>query len=185
MNNKYSVVPTGITQVDYPTAANYFAMGYTSMMITGSNALGVAYSSSPALKGKIGSFAIPGSHPGTMLNTEGYALCTKASADQKAAAIEYLKFFSTNDKDLMFWQSSGKIPSTIEGEKASYISGEDYVGYLETIKKGCYPTVTFPGFSGVKSALGNAYSAVFSKQITNEQAVSKLNSDLTKLFGDY
>ena len=27
MNNVEGVVPTGITEVDYPTAANYFAMG--------------------------------------------------------------------------------------------------------------------------------------------------------------
>ena len=50
------VVPTGITEVDYPTAANYFAMGYTSMFLTGPNALGVAYANNPELKGKLGSF---------------------------------------------------------------------------------------------------------------------------------
>ena len=43
MNNVEGVVPTGITEVDYPTAANYFAMGYTSMFLTGPNALGDAY----------------------------------------------------------------------------------------------------------------------------------------------
>mgnify|MGYP000411719551 FL=1 len=62
MNNEYGVVPTGITEVDYATAANYFAMGYTSMMLTGSNAIGVAYANNPELKGKIGSFPIPGEH---------------------------------------------------------------------------------------------------------------------------
>ena len=56
MNNVEGVVPTGITEVDYPTAANYFAMGYTSMFLTGPNALGVAYANNPELKGKLGSF---------------------------------------------------------------------------------------------------------------------------------
>lgn len=185
MNNKYGVVPTGITQVDYPTAANYFAMGYTNMMMTGSNAIGVAYASNKDLKGKIGSFTIPGSQSGTMLNTEGYALCKNAKEEEKAAAVEFLKFFSTNDKDLMFWQASGKIPATTEGEKAAYISGEDYAGYLETIKKGCHESVNFPGMNGVKTQLGQAYSAVFSKESSNKDAATKLDASLKKLLEDY
>lgn len=111
MNNEYGVVPTGITEVDYATAANYFAMGYTSMMLTGSNAIGVAYANNEELKGKIGSFPIPGDAAGTMLNAEGYALCSSASDEQKTAAVDFLKFFTNNDSDLMFWQSSGKIPA--------------------------------------------------------------------------
>ena len=96
MNNEYGVVPVGITEVDYATAANYFAMGYTSMMLTGSNAIGVAYSSNPELEGKIGSFRIPGDEPGTMMNAEGYALCSSASEEEKAAALEFLNFFIYN-----------------------------------------------------------------------------------------
>lgn len=83
MNNEYGVVPTGITEVDYATAANYFSMGYTSMMLTGSNAIGVAYANNPELKGKIGSFPIPGEHSGTMLNAEGYALCSYAEEERE------------------------------------------------------------------------------------------------------
>lgn len=118
MNNEYGVVPTGITEVDYATAANYFSMGYTSMMLTGSNAIGVAYANNPELKGKIGSFPIPGEHSGTMLNAEGYALCSYAEEEEKKAAVDFLKFFTNNDSELMFWQSSGKIPATVEGQKA-------------------------------------------------------------------
>ena len=121
MNNEYGVVPTGITEVDYATAANYFSMGYTSMMLTGSNAIGVAYANNPELKGKIGSFPIPGEHSGTMLNAEGYALCSYAEEEEKKAAVDFLKFFTNNDSELMFWQSSGKIPATVEGQKAEYI----------------------------------------------------------------
>ncbi len=136
MNNVDEVVPTGITEVDYATAANYFAMGYTSMMLTGSNAIGVAYASNPELKGNIGSFPIPGTAPGTMINAEGYGICSYASDEEKAAAIEFLNFFANNDEEKMFWQSSGKIPATVEGQKAEYISGDDYKGYLETIAAG-------------------------------------------------
>ena len=57
LNNEYGVVPTGITEVDYATAANYFAMGYTSMMLSGSNAIGVAYANNPELKGNIRDYA--------------------------------------------------------------------------------------------------------------------------------
>ena len=63
----------------------------------------------------------------------------------------------------MFWQSSGKIPATVEGQKADYITGDDYAGYLQQIADGCRPTVSFAGISGLKSALGDAYAAVFSK----------------------
>lgn len=185
MNNVYGVVPTGITEVDYATAANYFAMGYTSMMIGGSNALGVAYASNPELVGKIGSFQIPGGNPGTMLNAEGYALCSAADDNEKAAAVEFLKFFSTCDPDLMFWQSSGKIPATVEGQKAEYISGSDYEGYLATVDAGCLDVINFAGMSGLKSLLGDAYAAVFSGEKTNEEAVNDLVSNMNTLLEDY
>lgn len=185
MNNKYQVVPTGITEVDYATAANYFAMGYTSMILSGSNALGVAYDSNPDLKGKLGSFVIPGGNPGTMLNAEGYGLCKYATDEEKAAAIDYLKFFSSNDSDMMFWQSSGKIPATLDGQKADYISGDDYKGYLDTIAQGCRPVLNFAGMGGLKTALGDAYSSVFSGEKTNEEAVKQLQSDVDTLLEDY
>lgn len=185
MNNEYGVVPTGITEVDYATAANYFSMGYTSMMLTGSNAIGVAYANNPELKGKIGSFPIPGEHSGTMLNAEGYALCSYAEEEEKKAAVDFLKFFTNNDSELMFWQSSGKIPATVEGQKAEYITGEDYKGYLETIEAGCIPPVNFAGISGLKSLLGDAYAAVFSEESTNEEAVETLEEELDTLLEDY
>lgn len=185
MNNEHGVVPVGITEIDYATAANYFAMGYTSMMLGGSNAIGVAYSSNPELEGKIGSFRIPGEEPGTMLNAEGYALCGSASEEEKEAAIDFLNFFVTNDSELGFWQSSGKIPSTVDGQTAEYISGDDYKGYLDTIKAGCIAPINFAGFSGLKSCLGDAYSAVFSGEMTNEEAVEQLQADVEELLGDY
>lgn len=185
MNNVEGVVPTGITEVDYATAANYFAMEYTSMILSGSNALGVAYANNEALKGKLGSFPIPGDYPGTMLNAEGYALCSKADDAQKAAAVEFLKFFTSNDPELKFWQSSGKIPSTIEGQKVDYITGEDYAGYLGTVAAGCREVLNFPGMSGLKTLLGDAYSAVFSGDKTNEEAVKDLVKGMETLLEEY
>lgn len=185
MNNVEGVVPTGITEVDYPTAANYFAMGYTSMFLTGPNALGVAYASNPDLKGKLASFKLPGEYPGTMLGAEGYAISAHASDAEKEAAVEYLKFFTSHDKDMKFWESSGKIPSTTEGQKAAYLSGEDYAGYLQQIEDGCRPTLAFAGISGLKSALGNAYASVFSNEKSNKEAVEKLVKDIDQLLEDY
>lgn len=185
MNNVEGVVPTGITEVDYPTAANYFAMGYTSMFLTGPNALGVAYANNPDLKGKLASFKLPGDYPGTMLGAEGYAISAHASDAEKAAAVEYLKFFTSHDKDMKFWESSGKIPSTTEGQKVAYISGEDYAGFLQQIEDGCRPTLAFAGISGLKSALGDAYASVFSNEKSNEEAVAKLVKDIGQLLEDY
>lgn len=185
MNNVEGVVPTGITEVDYPTAANYFAMGYTSMFLTGPNALGVAYASNPDLKGKLASFKLPGDYPGTMLGAEGYAVSAHASDAEKAAAAEYLKFFTSHDKDMKFWESSGKIPSTTEGQEVAYISGEDYAGFLQQIEDGCRPTLAFAGISGLKSALGDAYASVFSNEKSNEEAVEKLVKDIGQLLEDY
>ncbi len=184
MNND-GIVPIGITEVDYPTAANYFAMGYTSMFMTGSNALGVAYANNPDLKGKLGSFKLPGDYPGTMLGTEGYAVSAYATDEEAAASIDYLRFFIEHDDQMMFWQSSGKIPSTVEGQKADYITGDDYAGYLQQIADGCRPTVSFAGISGLKSALGDAYAAVFSKEKTNDQAVADLEKAVNELMEDY
>jgi len=183
--NAEGIVPTGITEVDYPTAANYFAMGYTSMFLTGPNALGVAYANNPDLKGNLGSFKMPGDYPGTMLGTEGYSVSAYATDAEKAAAIDYLRFFVEHDKDMQFWQSSGKIPATAEGQKADYISGEDYAGFLQQIADGCRPTVKFAGVSGLKSALGNAYASVFSNEKKDEEAVKTLVSDVNELLEDY
>ena len=185
MNNVEGVVPTGITEVDYPTAANYFAMGYTSMFLTGPNALGVAYANNPELKGKLGSFKLPGEYSGTMLGAEGYAITAKSTDAEKAAAAKYLAFFTSHDKDMKFWESSGKIPSTTEGQKVSYITGDDYAGFLKQIEDGCRPTLAFAGISGLKSALGDAYAAVFSNEKTNDQAVEQLVKDLDQLLEDY
>ncbi len=185
MNNEYGVVPTGITEVDYATAANYFAMGYTSMMLSGSNAVGVAYANNPDLKGNIGSFPIPGENAGTMLNAEGYAICSYADEAEIAAAVDFLKFFTNNDEEMGFWQASGKIPATLEGQQAEYISGDDYAGYIQTIANGCLEPINFPGFSGLKSLLGDAYSAVFSGEATNEEAAEKAIEELEILLEDY
>lgn len=185
LNNVHGVVPTGITEVDYAVAANYFAMGYTNMILSGSNAMGVAYANNPDLVGKLGSFPIPGTHPGTMLNAEGYALCNAASDVEKEVAVDFLKFFLANDEELNFWQTSGKIPSTLEGQKAKYITGDDYKGYLETIEAGCIDTVNFAGMGGLKGLLGDAYSVVFSGSKTNEEAIKGLRENLETLLEDY
>ena len=99
-----------------------------------------------------------------MLGTEGYAVSAYATDEEAAAAIDYLRFFVEHDDQMMFWQSSGKIPATVEGQKADYITGDDYAGYLQQIADGCRPTVSFAGISGLKSALGDAYAAVFPRK---------------------
>lgn len=185
MNNVDGVVPTGITEVDYATSANYFAMGYTSMFLTGPNALGVAYANNPELVGKLGSFKLPGEYSGTMLGAEGYAISNNASDAEKAAAAAYLKFFTSHDTEMKFWQSSGKIPSTTEGQKVDYITGDDYSGFLQQIKDGCKPTLPFAGMSGLKSVLGDSYSSVFSNEMTNEESVNALINEIDKLLEDY
>ena len=183
--NADGLVPIGITEVNYSTAANYFAMGYTSMFLTGPNALGVAYSSNPDLRGKLGSFKIPGEYSGTMLGAEGYAISSYASDEEKQAAYDFIKFFATADNEYKFWQSSGKIPAVKAGQSVEFITGEDYEGFLQQIADGCRPTLTFPGIAGLKGALGDAYSAVFSGEMTNEAAVDSLVADLAELMEDY
>lgn len=183
--NADGLVPTGITESNYSTSANYFAMGYTSMFLSGPNALGVAYSSNPDLQGKLGSFKMPGDFPGTMLGAEGYAINSYASDEEKEAAAKWLTFFAEHDGEYQFWQSSGKIPATKAGQQVEYITGEDYKGFLEQIADGCRPTLAFPGIAGLKSALGNAYSAVFSNEKDNQAAVEGLVSEISELLEDY
>ncbi len=179
------VVPIGITEVDYPSAAGYFSSEYTSMFLTGPNALGITYSNNPELEGKLGSFMIPGDYPGTTLSAEGYAISSYASDAEKEAALKYLQFFAEHDAEQKFWKASGKIPATVEGQKVDFITGDDYAGYLAQIDEGCRETLSFPGMNGLKSALGNAYSAVFSGEKTNEQAVADLVTEVNTLLEDY
>lgn len=185
MNNVHHVVPPGITEVAYDTAANYLAMEYTSIMMSGSNALGVAYNVNPELSGKLGSFAIPGDYPGSMMNTEGYMVCSKASEEEKLAGIEFMKYFVNGDPDMNFWKLSGKIPANEGGLASDYLQGEDYAGYLATLDKGTRPIMTFPGTAAIKGLIGDAYSAVFSGEKTNEQAVQTLLSETEELLMDY
>ncbi len=93
-----------------------------------------------------------------LLGTEGYAISEYTTDEEAAAAVEFLRFFVEHDDQMMFWQSSGKIPATVDGQKAEYITGDDYAGYLQQIEDGCRPTVSFAGISGLKSALGDAYA---------------------------
>ncbi len=185
MNNVHKVVPEGITEVTYPIAANYFAMGFTSIMVSGGNAMGVTYAAAPDLKGKIGTFPMPGIEPGSMMNTEGYALSKNATEEQKKAAVEYAKFYATNDAEMRFWQESGKLPSSAAGLASEYLQGQDYAGFLQTIANGCRPVNGFPGMGALKQLLGDAYSAVFAGEKTNEQAVADLAAGMTELLEDY
>ena len=98
---------------------------------------------------------------------------------------DFIKFFATADNEYKFWQSSGKIPAVKAGQSVEFITGEDYEGFLQQIADGCRPTLTFPGIAGLKGALGDAYSAVFSGEMTNEQAVDSLVADLAELMEDY
>lgn len=183
--NTERIVPIGITEANYSTAANYFAMGYTSMFLSGPNALGIAYKNTPALHGTLGSFMMPGNYPGTMLGAEGYAISPYATEQEKQAAAAFIKYFAENDPEYGFWKSSGKIPATKAGQHVDFMRGSDYEGFLAQIKAGCRPTLAFPGISGLKSALGKTYSAVFSNEKTNEQAAASLVSDLSDLLKDY
>lgn len=183
--NEEGLVPIGITEVNYSTAANYFAMGYADMIVTGPNALGVAYASNPDLQGKLGSFMLVGDAPGSMLGASGYAITSYASDEEKAAAYDFLKYFITNDSDYMFWRLSGKMPVTKEGQNVDFIQGEDYAGFRDQVNSECRPTITFAGINAVKSALGDAYSAVFSGEMTNEEAVNQLVKDIAEVLEDY
>ena len=184
MNNVEHVVPDGITECAYNVAANYFAMGQTSMMMSGGNALGVSYDTNPDLMGKIGTFPIPGDFPGTMLNSEGYALAMNASEEEKKTAAAFVEFFTNNDPDMNFWKLSGKLPSTTEGLASEYLQGLDYAGFVEAVTK-YHPLVTFPGLAALKGLLGDAYSAVFSGEMTNEQTVAKMLSEVEELLDEY
>ena len=57
--------------------------------------------------------------------------------------------------------------------------------FLKQIEDGCRPTLAFAGISGLKSALGDAYAAVFSNEKTNDQAAEQLVKDLDQLLEDY
>lgn len=185
MNNVYGVVPTGITEITYPTAANYFAMGYTSMMMSGGNAMGVTYAAAPELKGKIGTFCVPGDFPGSMMNTEGYAVSSFATPEEQAAAVRFAEFYASNDPDLRFWQESGKLPATTEGQANEYLQGADYAGFLQTIANGCRPVSDFPGTGALKQILGDGYSAVFAGEMTNEEACESMYAEMQELLEDY
>ena len=84
-----------------------------------------------------------------------------------------------------FRKSTAAVFCSSEAQKAEYITGDDYKGYLQTIENGCIAPTTFAGISGLKSLLGDAYSSVFSGEATNEEAADKFASELDNLLEDY
>ena len=120
-----------------------------------------------------------------MMNTEGYGLCTYASEAEKEAAADFCVFYATNDPSMGFWQESGKLPATAEGLASEYLQGADYAGFLQTIENGCVPVCDFPGMGALKQLLGDAYSAVFAGEKTNEEAVESLLYEMDELLQDY
>ena len=84
MNNEYGCCSYRYPEADHATAANYFANGIhkhdTYVEVTQLSGL---RANNEELKGKIGSFPIPGDAAGTMLNAEGYALCSSSLTSRK------------------------------------------------------------------------------------------------------
>lgn len=124
MNNVHKVVPEGITEVTYPIAANYFAMGYTGVMVSGGNAMGVTYAAAPDLKGKIGTFPMPGIEPGSMMNT-GAMRCRPTPPRRRRPPLSSASSTRATTPRCASWQESGKLPATAAGLASEYLQGQD------------------------------------------------------------
>jgi ABC-type glycerol-3-phosphate transport system substrate-binding protein len=176
----HHVVPPGVIETGYPEAVALFSSGKAAMLITGSNAIGAITSQVPELKGKLGSFPLPG--PARSVSTAGgycYMINPKTSYKQEAAV--FIKFMLEDETSLAFSELTGRLPtrkSVFSNPKIPQMP--ELVGFLKAVEN-VYVNPTLGGYGEINDIYGEAYQSVFTKMATVEQAAEKAKQRAQKI----
>lgn len=167
----HHVCPPGVIETDYPTAVSLFSSGKAAMLITGSNAIGAITNQVPELKGKLGSFPIPGVE--RSVNTPGGFGFFISPGEHEKESAEFIKFMLDKKNALAFSQLTGRLPTRTETlEDYSIKEMPELEGFLKA-KETVYEMPSIPGYSEVNDVHGQAYQSVFTGEATPEEAAAK------------
>jgi ABC-type glycerol-3-phosphate transport system substrate-binding protein len=165
---KYGVVPPGYIETNYAAAVKLIASGKAAMMITGSNAIGAILKQDPSLKGKLGSFPIPGPERSvSAIAGAGYYI-TKGSNEKECA--EFLKFLVDDLKEQGYAQTTGRLSTYLKpGENDPALDLPELAGYIEA-GKNVYQIPKIAGYRKVIDIHGETLQTIVTGMATVEQA---------------
>jgi multiple sugar transport system substrate-binding protein len=171
LNNKYGVIPPGVTETGFPEAASLMANGKVAMMITGPNALGNIYSQNPSLKGKLYSTPIPMKEKHTAtFGLLGYSI--SATSKNKEVVADYLKFMVTKENSLKWNSLSGRLPTKIEVGKEQQLSTPDYAGFVKALDY-AFSVPSFSQYSQFQDIVAEAYQSMIAGGVSADAATKK------------
>ncbi|MEC0226396.1 ABC transporter substrate-binding protein [Paenibacillus alba] len=183
LNNKYHVVPPGVTETGFPEAASLMATGKAAMIISGPNAIGTILSQNPDLKGKLYSAPIPKKeeHKATF-GLLGYSV--SAQSKNKEAVADYLKFLVSQENALKMNDVTGTLPTKIEAGKSQQMSTPEKAGFVKALEF-AYSTPTFSAYSQFYDIVAEEYQTLLAtdSKMTVDSVAKKAADRANDLIG--
>ncbi|CAH0122471.1 hypothetical protein PAE9249_05026 [Paenibacillus sp. CECT 9249] len=182
LNNKFKVIPPGVTETGFPEAASLMASGKVAMMITGPNALGSIYDQNPELKGKLYSTPVPKKekHIATF-GLLGYSIAE--SSPNKEIVADYLKFMVNKENSLKWNALSGRLPTKIEVGEDQQLTGKDYAGFVEALQY-AFTTPDFKQYSQFQDIIAEAYQSMIASGMNADEATKKAAARANEVIGN-
>ncbi|TBL70093.1 ABC transporter substrate-binding protein [Paenibacillus thalictri] len=183
LNNKYGVVPPGVTETGFPEAASLIATGKAGMIISGPNAIGTILSQNPDLKGKLYSAPIPKKEKNSAtFGLLGYSV-SEASKNKEAVA-DYLKFLVNKENALKMNESTGYLPTKADVGQSQQLSTPEKAGFVKALTF-AYSAPTLSTYSQFYDIVAEAYQSMLASgsKITADDAAKKAADRANELIG--
>jgi multiple sugar transport system substrate-binding protein len=184
LNNKYGVVPPGVTETGFPEAASLVASGKAAMLISGPNALGTIISQNPDLKGKLASAPIPMKEKHTAtFGLLGYSIAS--TSQNKQAAADYLKYLLNDDNVLKVTDATGPLPTKVKLASSPSLSSPDKAGFVKSLQY-AYHAPTISTYSQFYDIVAEAYQSLLATgtKLTADDAMKKAAARANELIAN-
>ncbi|MFB9279621.1 ABC transporter substrate-binding protein [Cohnella cellulosilytica] len=171
LNNKYGVVPPGVTETGFPEAASLMATNKVAMMLTGPNALGNIVSQNPDLKGKLYSVPVPSKvkHTATF-GLLGYSIAE--SSKHKDIVADYLKFMVEDENALAWNELSGRLPTKVEVGNRQELATPEYAGFVDALQY-AFTIPAFDQYSQFQDIVAEAYQSMIAANQSADAATKR------------
>lgn len=179
LNNKYKVVPPGVTETGFPEAATLMATEKVAMLISGPNALGAIYAKNPSLKGKLYSTPIPKKvNHAANFGVFGYSISAKSK--HQAEAAEYLKFLVNKENSLRWNALSGRLPTRLDVAQDQQLNTPEMKGFTEALKY-YYSVPDFSTYDQLYDIVAEGYQAMIATGATADTVAKNAEGRANKL----
>lgn len=171
LNNKYGVVPPGVTEAGFPEVASLFATNKVAMMITGPNALGAIYAENPDLKGKVYSTPIPKDKEHVSnFGLIGYGIAE--TSEHKEEVAEYLKFLVNKENSLKWNEDTGRLPTRKDVGESQQLTTPEMAGYSDAITYAFHlPAIS--SYNQFQDIVAEGYQAMLTESSTADEVAKK------------